>query len=124
MSKFEFKTFEDIEFEGAWRSETRDIDSGEIFIALFSGPDSERRAHEYTAFVSGKHPIAKPVVPEPPPVQTDLPIQDALELTLQNGDEISSRISNFLWNINPRCKGGFTATPKPAFVRRSKKGKA
>jgi|SRR5208282_621025 len=121
MSKLEFKTFVDIEFEGCWRSETRDVDSKEVFIALFSGPDSERRAFEYTAFVSGKHPAVKPVFP--PPVQIALPVQDALVVTLQNGDDIDSRISNFLWDINPRCKGGLIATPKPAF-KVVKKGKA
>ncbi len=118
MSKSEYKVFADREFEGAWRAETLSEDSNEVCLAIFSGPDSERLAHEYAAFRSGKHPAAQVPQTAVPPVVP----QDTLLLTLETGDNILIRPRDFLWAFNPRCKKGLTASPKPAieFISKGK----
>jgi hypothetical protein len=45
--KMQTTIFSDKEFPNDWHVETIDSDSGDIFVALFSGPDSEERAREY-----------------------------------------------------------------------------
>ncbi len=119
--KIEFTPFADKMVEGDWRVEAIN-DEGEVYIAIFSGPECERLAHEYAAFKNGKHPAVKPEVISIP---TAAPLLDKeLHLTLENGEDISFRPDNFTWGINPRCKSGLIATPKPALKRREgKKGK-
>jgi hypothetical protein len=46
--------FADKEFPSDWHVETIDKDSGDIFVALFSGPDAEERAREYAAWQETK----------------------------------------------------------------------
>ena len=40
----------DREFPNDWRVEAIEEDSGDIFVAVFSGPDAEGRAREYAAW--------------------------------------------------------------------------
>jgi hypothetical protein len=39
--------FADKEFPNDWRVEAIERKSGDIFVAVFSGPDAEQRAREY-----------------------------------------------------------------------------
>ena len=121
-TKLEFIPFADKMVESDWRVEAIDAKSGDCFIAIFSGPDCERLANEYAAFKNGKHPAVKPEVIMIPSAAT-LPEKE-LHVTLDNGEDITFRPDNFTWCINPRCKTGLVATPKPAFKKQeAKKGK-
>ena len=40
----------DREFPNDWRVEAIEEDSGDIFVAVFSGPDAEERAREYSVW--------------------------------------------------------------------------
>jgi hypothetical protein len=40
----------DKEFPNEWRVEAIDSKTGDIYVAIFSGPDSEQRAREYAAW--------------------------------------------------------------------------
>jgi hypothetical protein len=46
--------FPDKEFPNDWHVEAIDMDSGDIFVAVFSGPDSEERAREYATWQGSK----------------------------------------------------------------------
>jgi hypothetical protein len=116
----EFKIFEDLEFEGSWRVESIDEKTNAVFIAIFSGPASERLAHEYLAFKTGKHPAAKPEVA--PALKVE-PASSEMHITLKDGVEVLFNPDSFLWEVNPRNKAGLVATPKPAFKKTgTKKG--
>jgi hypothetical protein len=52
--KMHQEVFADKEFPNDWRVETIDRDSGDIFVAVFSGPDSEPRAREYAEWQESK----------------------------------------------------------------------
>ena len=119
--KLEYKVMADKEFEGAWRVEALDAKSGDIFIAIFAGPDSERLANEYSAFRNGKHPAGKPEVITIP-TAAPLPDNGSLVLTLKTGEEISIIPKDMIWAWDKRKKS-VVATPKPA-IQRLSKGKA
>ena len=53
--------FPDKEFPTEWHVEIIDTDSGDIFVALFSGPDSEERAREYASWQESKRRNSQPV---------------------------------------------------------------
>lgn len=116
MSKLEFKVFADIEFEGCWRVEARDEETKEVFIALFSGPDCERLAHEYEAFRNGKHPAAKSI-PAPSPGQSDTVL-----LTMVDGEELLIRPKDLSWTFGKQ-RSCLKGVPKPAIQRLGVKGK-
>ncbi len=118
MSKTEIKVFPDIEFEGAWRVESLQP-SGEIHIALFSGPESERLAHEYEAFRNGTHPAVKSenVVA---PVVAD---SETVMVNLTDGGSLVIRPKELLWSFSKRWNS-LNAKPKPAIQRLgARKGK-
>ena len=120
--KLEYKVMADKEFEGAWRVEALDVKSGDIFIAIFAGPDSERLANEYSAFRNGKHPAAKPEVITIP-TAAPLPDKDSLVLTLKTGEVISLNLKSTEWSKDPRNKNAVIGKPKPAFnIIEGKKG--
>ncbi len=48
----DWSIFPDKEFPNDWHVEAIDKDSGDIFVAVFSGPDSEERAREYADWKS------------------------------------------------------------------------
>ena len=52
--KMQTTVFADKEFPNDWHVETINTDSGDIFVALFSGPDSEERAREYATWQESK----------------------------------------------------------------------
>jgi hypothetical protein len=59
--KMHQEVFADKEFPNDWRVEAIDKDSGDIFVAVFSGPDAEERAREYADWQTakrGKRPVA------------------------------------------------------------------
>jgi CRISPR/Cas system-associated protein Csm6 len=69
MAKLNFVVFKDKENADEWRVEAVDAASGEVYIAIFAGNNSEARAVEYASLKNGVHPIfekAKKVVPLPP----------------------------------------------------------
>jgi hypothetical protein len=45
----EYEVFADKDFPQDWRVEAVDINSGDIYVAVFSGPQAEQRAREYAA---------------------------------------------------------------------------
>jgi hypothetical protein len=45
-----YEVLQDRESPSDWRVEATDIKAGDVFIAIFSGPDSEARAAEYAKF--------------------------------------------------------------------------
>jgi hypothetical protein len=49
-----FEVSQDREFPGDWRVEAIDKNSGDIFVAVFSCADAERRAREYAAWQESK----------------------------------------------------------------------
>jgi hypothetical protein len=46
--------FADKEFPNDWHVEMIDQDSGDIFVAVFSGPEAEERAREYANWQGSK----------------------------------------------------------------------
>lgn len=121
MSKLEYKVFSDIEFEGCWRVEARNEETKEVFIALFSGPDCERLAHEYEAFRTGKHPAAKPA-PEPA-VTSILSDPETVTLTMADGERLLTRYNDLVWTFGKQ-RSCLMGRPKPAIQRLGTKGKA
>lgn len=113
MSKIEFIPFADKMFEGDWRVEAVNEEAKEVYIAIFSGPENERLAHEYAAFKNGKHPVAKPEAILRNEL-VDAVAKDTLLLTLKTGEDILIRPKDVVWDRDPRRKGGITGTPKPA----------
>lgn len=55
------EVFPDREFPNEWHVETINGDTGDIFVALFSGPDAEGRAREYAVWQETKHESRQPV---------------------------------------------------------------
>ena len=46
---------------GAWGVEAVNVDGdGEIYMAVFSGPDAERRARDYAVLIQGGRMLQKP----------------------------------------------------------------
>jgi hypothetical protein len=123
MSKVDFVPFADKMIEGDWRVEAVNADAKEVYIAIFSGPDCERLAHEYAAFKNGKHPAVGILQPA---VLVTSAVQDTLQLNLKNGDQILVRPNDMVWEFNPRLKGSIVGSPKPAIERLGviKKGKS
>ncbi len=51
QTKLEYEVIEDRKYPGDWRVEAINRDGdGEVFVAIFSGPDAEARAAEYAAW--------------------------------------------------------------------------
>jgi hypothetical protein len=51
----EWECFQDMKNKGDWRVEAIDIDNeGAVYITIFSGPGSRKRAHEYVAMKSAQ----------------------------------------------------------------------
>jgi hypothetical protein len=44
------EVFPDKEFPNEWRVEAINRDSGDVFVAVFSGPDAAERAREYASW--------------------------------------------------------------------------
>ena len=60
----EWECFADMRNKGDWRVEAIDFDNqGAVYVTIFSGPGSRKRAHEYVAMKSAQEnrPAAKPV---------------------------------------------------------------
>jgi hypothetical protein len=45
-----YEVMADKDFPNDWRVEAIDSKNGDIYVAVFSGPDSEQRAREYAAW--------------------------------------------------------------------------
>jgi hypothetical protein len=119
--KDEFKVFPDKEFEGAWRVESIDPIRDQVCIAIFSGPDCERIAHEYVAFMDGSHPaLGKSTAP--PLVSPVSSGPDVVHLPQADGGELLVRWKEFLWSFCKRT-GNIKGKPRPA-VEQATKGKA
>ena len=55
--KYRSTIFADKEFPNDWHVEIIEQDSGDIFVAVFSGPEAEERAREYAQWQESKqHP--------------------------------------------------------------------
>lgn len=52
-----YESMADQQVQGDWRVEAYDEASGQTYIAIFTGPNSEARAAEYAALKNGTHPI-------------------------------------------------------------------
>jgi hypothetical protein len=48
------EVFPDKEYPNDWHVETTDRDTGDVFIALFSGPYAEQKAREYAKWLESK----------------------------------------------------------------------
>lgn len=49
----EWECFQDMKNKGDWRVEAIDFDNeGAVYVTIFSGPGSRKRAHEYAAMKS------------------------------------------------------------------------
>jgi hypothetical protein len=64
----EWECFEDMKNKGDWRVEAIDFDNeGAVYVTIFSGPGSRKRAREYAAIKSAQEdrrlPAAKPLSP-------------------------------------------------------------
>ncbi len=64
----EWECFEDMKNKGDWRVEAIDFDNeGEVYVTIFSGRGSRKRAHEYAAIKNVQEnrrlPAAKPISP-------------------------------------------------------------
>jgi hypothetical protein len=64
----EWECFADMRNKGDWRVEAIDFDNeGAVYVTIFSGPGSRKRAHEYVAMKSAQEdrrlPVAKPLSP-------------------------------------------------------------
>jgi len=73
-----------------WRVEALNTDTGGIYIAIFDGPESQKRAVEYALFKNGKLPVvaavnsALPLAsgPEKPPASIRIKTKGGGETTL------------------------------------------
>ena len=45
-----YEVQQDKDFANDWRVEAIDSESGDIYVAVFAGPDAESRAREYAAW--------------------------------------------------------------------------
>lgn len=43
----DYEVAEDRDYAGTWRVEAIDRNDGDIYVAIFSGPEAEKRAREY-----------------------------------------------------------------------------
>jgi hypothetical protein len=64
----EWECFEDMKNKGDWRVEAIDLDKeGAVYVTIFSGPRSRKRAREYVALKSAQEdhrlPASKPLSP-------------------------------------------------------------
>jgi hypothetical protein len=51
QTKLEYEVIEDRKYPGDWRVEAINRDGdGEVFVAIFSGPNADARAAEYAAW--------------------------------------------------------------------------
>ena len=118
MSKLEFRVFQDIEFEGCWRVEALNEETKEIQIALFSGPDCERLAHEYEAFRAGKHPAAKSI-PAPtaaPTITSTRKDPDTVIFDMADGEQRLVRYKELVWRYGKQ-RNRLVGEPKPITER-------
>ena len=123
--KIEYKVFADTEFEGAWRVEGLSEETKEISIALFSGPDSERFAHEYEAFRNGKHPGAPASAPVAAPASPSTAESETETTTIymKDGGRFVIRPKDLEGTFSKRWNS-LTLKPRPAMQRLgSAKGK-
>jgi hypothetical protein len=49
-TKLQYSSIQDKEFQEEWRVEALDMRSGDVFVAVFSGPLAKDRANEYADF--------------------------------------------------------------------------
>jgi len=123
-TKIEYIPFADQQVEGDWRVEAINEKEGEVYIAIFSGPGCEKRAHEYAAFKNGKHPLSapKPVVAPPVPVPAPAaPVAEKLSRgefrirTTDNGTLVV-RPHEMNWKFD-KIRKTLSGKPKPAIER-------
>lgn len=129
MAKIEFNAFEDQQIPGDWRVEAINPEKGEVYVAIFSGPNSEIRAVEYSMMKNGTHPIfeklkaAKPAEPATPPTPAPAPrpvvqkvFSDEFEIETRNGHFLRIRPKELSWGYDEKRKK-LSAEPKPAIER-------
>jgi hypothetical protein len=102
MAKLEYITFEDKQCPPDWRVEAFDTKTGESYIAIFSGPEAEKRAAEYLAFKSGKlSDLTAPAIVVPVPVVTSVRA-DAFKIKTTNGHDLVIRPTSLDWTYDVR----------------------
>ncbi len=115
MSKLQFKTFPDKEYQDSWRVEALDETTGEVYIALFSGPESDRLAHEYEAFKNGRHPAAPPAA-VPVSVESTPAEPETALIYMKDGGRFVIRPKDLEGTFSKRWNS-LTLKPRPAMQR-------
>ena len=101
-----YQAFEDKEVPGEWRVEAVNRQTGEAFIAIFTGPQCQARAAEYASF---KNQLLSGAVPAPSPTPAPRPPQKALSgeiltLSVQDGQVVELHMPVIRWTWNERMK--------------------
>ncbi len=102
--------FEDKMIPGDWRVEAMNEHTGEVYIAIFTGVEAERRAAEYAAFKMGKLPAPKSAVATaaPAPVFGATP---EFVIKTDNGHELLIRPDGLIWTYDKK-REKISAWPK------------
>lgn len=114
MAKLNYIAFADRQCPPDWRAEALDLKTGDSYIAIFSGPEAERRAVEYAAFKNGTIPAlvepraAQATAPAPAPTT-----QDTFKIVTVNGHALVIRPANLDWRYDVK-RELLKATPKAA----------
>jgi hypothetical protein len=58
-TQMQIEVFADRQFPNDWHVEAIDTKSGDIFQAVFAGPEAEQRAREYAEWQGAKRPVAR-----------------------------------------------------------------
>ena len=59
ITQMQIEVFADKQFPNDWHVEAIDTKSGDIFQAVFAGPEAEQRAREYAEWQGAKRPVAR-----------------------------------------------------------------
>jgi len=121
VKKIEYIAFEDKICPPDWRVEAISVETGDVYITIFSGPDSEKRAVEYAAIKNGKLMVAKPATPSVPSLAPNSlppapPRTDEFQIILENGIRLRILPSELRWKYDEHRKT-ISARPKPAIER-------
>jgi hypothetical protein len=125
--KTEYNAFADVQVEGDWRVEAVNEDAGEVYVTIFSGPNSELRAVEYAMLKNGTHPLFEKLkaaktasAPEPapfvPPVVQNV-YADSFVISPRNVDyDVVLHPNDMAWRYDAKRKK-VSGEPKPAVER-------
>jgi len=127
MPNPEFIAFLDNNTAGEWRVEAINEQRGEVYVAVFSGPGAEARAHEYASLKNLTHPIFKKLkLGTPPVVQPSAPAPaegaklvatpETFLIADQRGIRHRVKADAFKWTYDLR-RGTIRGVPLPAIQR-------